>query len=52
LTGKSPVSPALEGGGKEHNIIRKLPYLETTPFRAWNFTFEGGNDVRGYGKSN
>jgi len=36
--GKCPVSPALEGGVKGHNIIRKVPYREATPFRALSFT--------------
>ena len=29
-----PREPALEGGGKGHNI-KKTPYREATPFRAW-----------------
>jgi hypothetical protein len=37
LTGKCPVSPALEGGVKGHNI-KEVPYREATPFRAWSFT--------------
>jgi hypothetical protein len=37
LTGKCPASPALEGGGKGHNI-KKIPYREATLFRAWSFT--------------
>jgi len=41
LTGKCPVNPALEGGGKGHNIKGK--YLTGKPplFRAWSFTFLG-----------
>jgi len=33
-----PLNSVLEGGVKGHNIIRKVPYREATPFRAWNFT--------------
>ena len=32
-----PLDPALEGGVKGHNI-KKMPYREATPFRAWSFT--------------
>jgi len=52
LTGKCPVSPALEGlplkagslpaGRQEGAQYRsKMPYREATPFRAWSFTFGG-----------
>jgi hypothetical protein len=33
-----PLDPALEGRVKGHNIIRKVPYREATPFRALSFT--------------
>ena len=33
-----PLDPALEGRVKGHNIVRKVPYREATPFRAWSFT--------------
>ena len=39
LTGKCPVSPALEGGVEGHNI-KEVPYREASPFRAWSFTLE------------
>jgi hypothetical protein len=36
LTGKRPVSPALEGGVKGYNT-KEVPHREATPFRAWSF---------------
>jgi hypothetical protein len=38
VTGKCPASPALEGGVKGHNI-KKTPFREATPFRAWLHLF-------------
>jgi hypothetical protein len=37
MTGKCPASLALEGGVKGHNM-KKIPYREAMPFRAWSFT--------------
>jgi hypothetical protein len=46
LTGKCPVSPALEGGGQGAQYRRKVPYREVPPFRAWNFTQPGVGFLR------